>query len=114
MRWIKPSLRHSVYSLLGGTPPPVSESTLESRTEDIREQMLDSLGQDGARQFTQITRRVRYAGDVQALWYLRGELMAALAAMHGEALARDTMGTLTAMFQGLVPEAQGTRRRSTG
>jgi len=102
MRWIKPNLRSSIYGLLG-TPSPPSESVLEDRTEDIRQAMLDMLGEPGARQFSQVTRRVRYANDVQALWYLRGDVMAALSAVHGEAEARDRISRLTGMFQGLLP-----------
>ena len=33
---------------------------------------------------------IRYAGDVQGLWFLRGDLMAALASSHGEAAARES------------------------
>jgi hypothetical protein len=32
---------------------------------------------------------VRYANDMQALWYLRGDLMACLSAMQGEVQARE-------------------------
>lgn len=110
MRWIKPSLRHSLYSLLGAEPPPVSESTLANRTEDIREAMLGCLGEEGARQFTQINRRIRYATDLQGLWYLRSELMAALASMHGEVQARHRIGELTALFRGYLPGALAEQR----
>lgn len=102
MRWIKPNLRSSIYGLLGSPSQP-SESMLENGTEDIRQAMLDILGPSGAQQFPQVTRRVRYANDVQALWYLRGDLMAALSAMHGEARARDQISRLTDMFRGLLP-----------
>jgi hypothetical protein len=39
---------------------------------------------------------VRYANDVQALWYLRGDLMATLSAMQGEVQAREQILKLTA------------------
>lgn len=102
MRWIKPNLRSSIYGLLGASSQP-SESMLENGTEDIRQAMLDMLGTTGAQQFAQVTRRVRYANDVQALWYLRGDLMAALSAMQGEVQAREQILRLTAMFKGLLP-----------
>ena len=76
---------------------------LENGTEDIRQAMLDMLGAAGAQQFPQVTRRVRYANDVQALWYLRGDLMAALSDMQGEMLAREQILKLTAMCKGLLP-----------
>jgi hypothetical protein len=102
MRWLKPSLRNSIYGLLGNPVAP-SESILENGTEDIRESMLAALGDSGSRHFPQITRRIRYANDIQALWYLRGDLMAALAAMHGEMAARERVASVTAQFQGLLP-----------
>jgi hypothetical protein len=43
------------------------------------------------------------------LWYLRGDLMAALAAMHGEVAARQRIAAITAMFHGLVPESLNSR-----
>jgi hypothetical protein len=109
MRWLKPNLRSSIYSLLGNHPAAPSESTLESGTEDIRESMLSVLGSVGPKHFPQITRRIRYANDIQALWYLRGDLMAALASMHGEVIAREKVASITAQFQGLLPNSLASR-----
>jgi hypothetical protein len=108
MRWLKPSIRSSIYGLLGNPVPP-SESILEGGTEDIRESMLAVLGESGPRHFPQITRRIRYANDIQALWYLRGDLMAALAAVHGEMAAREKIQSITQMFQGLLPNGLNSR-----
>jgi len=108
MRWLKPNIRNSLYGLLGNRPAP-SDSVLESGTEDIRELMLTVLGAEGARRFPQITRRIRYANDIQALWYLRGDLMAALASMQGEAEARKTIASVSAQFQGLLPGGLASR-----
>lgn len=108
MRWLKPNLRSSIYGLLGNPVAP-SESMLETGTEDIRESMLAVLGETGPKHFPQITRRIRYANDIQALWYLRGDLMAALAAMHGEAAARDKISSVTELFQGLLPSGLTSR-----
>lgn len=100
MSWIKPSLRNSLYGLLGH--PQVSESLLDNRMEDIRELMLELLG-ERARHHPQVTRRIRYATDIQALWYLRGDLMAVLAGTHGEAAARHQVRDVTDMFRGVLP-----------
>ena len=108
MRWLKPNLRSSIYGLLGNPLPP-SESVLENGTEDIRESMLSVLGEEGPKHFPQITRRIRYANDIQALWYLRGDLMAALAAMHGEMAARQKVASVTKQFQGLLPNGLNSR-----
>jgi hypothetical protein len=102
MSWFKSNIRTSLYGLLGNPRDP-TDSVLETGTEDIREAMLALLGEAGIKQFPHVTRRIRYASDVQALWYLRGDLMAALAATQGEATARDRVQRITQMFDGLLP-----------
>jgi hypothetical protein len=108
MRWFKGGLRNSVYGLLGNPVAP-SDSILENRTEDIREAMLELLGEAGTKQFANVTRRIRYANDIQALWYLRGDLMAALATLLGESEARLQVQRITEMFQGLLPGSLNSR-----
>lgn len=109
MRWFKPNLRNSIYGLLNQPRTPPSESVLENSTEDIREAMLALLGDDSAKRFAQITRRIRYANDIQGLWYLRGDLMAALATTMGEAEARKRVQGITEMFHGLLPGSLNSR-----
>lgn len=108
MRWLKPNLRSSIYGLLGN-PVPLSDSRLETCVEDVRESMLDLLGATGPKQFPTVVRRIRYATDIQALWYLRGDLMGALAALHGERAAREKIASVTAMFTGLLPNSLHSR-----
>lgn len=102
MRWLKSGLRNSIYGLLGNPSPP-TDSILESSTEEIREAMLGVLGDSGQRSFPNVARRLRYASDVQALWYLRGDLMAALAALYSETVAREKIAGITSQFHGLLP-----------
>lgn len=71
MRWIKPNLKSSLHALLGSAPP--SDSTLESRTEEIRQAMLEALGDNGHKLYPLITRKVRYSDGIESLWYLRGD-----------------------------------------
>jgi len=104
MRWFKPNIRSSIYSLLG----PVfghSQSVVEERVEDIREAMLGLLGASGAKLFPQTTHRLRYAPAATDLWLLRPRLMAALAAMYGEDEARLRTARITLMFDGLLPRS---------
>jgi hypothetical protein len=108
MRFFKGTLRNSIYGLLGNPVAP-SDSMLENSTEDIREAMLSLLGERGTKQFANVTRRIRYANDVQGLWYLRGDLMAALAASQGEAAAREQVQKITRMFSGLLPGSLNSR-----
>jgi hypothetical protein len=111
MSWFKGTLRNSIYGMLGNPVAP-SESVLESGTEDIREAMLGLMGESGSKQFANVTRRVRYANDIQALWYLRGDVLAALAATHGEAEARHRVQQITRLFDGLLPGSLNARSSS--
>lgn len=79
------------------------------RVEAIREAMLDCLAQEGSPGFSPLERSVLLAADVQALWYLRAELLMALAAGRGESAARAALEQISAMFDGLLP--QGLRSR---
>jgi len=102
MSWLKSGLRNSIYGLLGNPTPP-TDSIMESSTEEIREAMLGVLGDSGQKNFPNVARRLRYANDVQALWYLRGDLMAALAALYSESVAREKIAHISGQFQGLLP-----------
>ena len=107
MRWITPHLKSSLLGLLsGGDATPAVK---ENRTESIRQIMLNELAE---RHYPKIALRVRYAQDAQGLWYARGDVMAVLSAMQGETIARQKVGTITKMFEGLLPGSLGSRRSS--
>jgi hypothetical protein len=110
MRWITPQLKSSLLGLLhGGDATPAGK---ENRTETIRQIMLNELGEFGERHYPKIALRVRYAQDAHGLWYARGDVMAVLSAMQGETIARQKVGTITKMFDGLLPRSLGSRRSS--
>ncbi len=107
MRWLNSHLKSSLMALLG--PSEVTASMLEDRTEEIRQFILDELGEFGENHYPKITRRVRYAQDAQGLWYARGDVMAVLAAVHGESIAREKIGCITDKFKGLLPRGLSSR-----
>jgi hypothetical protein len=110
MRWFKPNLRSSIHALFGLVhPPATAEQDTEVSIEDIREAMLALVGDVDEKQFRHVTRRIRYAIDVLALWYLRGDLMAVLASRLGEVEARQKLSEITDMFEDMLP--QGLRSR---
>jgi hypothetical protein len=111
MSWFPPKLRNSLYGLLGHSSQPTT-TILDMTLEDIRESMLNLLADCGPGQFPHVTRRIRYALDLQGLWYLRGDLMAALASRHGEAAARERIQSVTDMFRGMLPGGLGSRPSS--
>ena len=101
MRWFKPNIRSSLYGLLG--PARQCDGRLDAAEDTIRDAMLDLLLAQGIKDHSHVVRRIRYAEDLQALWYLRGDLMAALAASRGEAVARELLAPVTEQFRGLLP-----------
>ena len=107
MSWIKSGIKTSILGLLGGAS--MSDSTLQNRVEEIRQTMLDALGEQADGQFPLLVRRLRYADDAQGLWYLRGDLMASLCAITDEAQARQTLRSITDMFRGLLPGGLASR-----
>jgi hypothetical protein len=111
MRTWKPTIQ-SLFGLLGGSSRATHE--LDDALGEIQEAMLAALGETGARRFQLVARRIQYSPDLQALWYLRGDLMAALAALHGEARARETIQDISDQFQGLVPRGMSTRPSPLG
>ncbi len=115
MRWFKPNLRGSIHAIFSlGHPRAPSESVLEISIEDIRISMLEAIGDIDDAQFRHVKRRVRYAIDVMALWYLRGDVMAALSSKHGEAEARDKLSVITDMFEDVLPEGLRSRPSPLG
>ena len=111
MRTWKPTIQ-SLFGLLGSGPRTTRD--LDDTIDEIQEAMLAALGQTGAKSFQSVCRRIQYAPDLQALWYLRGDLMAALAALHGEAHARETIQDISEQFEGMLPRGMSTRPSPLG
>jgi len=107
MRWFKHEGLSALYGRLSGQAP--DPERMAHRIEDIRLAMLDMLGDAGARQYPQVARRIRYGGDALALWYARADLMAALAGLHGEQVARTRMVSLSVLFEGMLPKGMASR-----
>lgn len=101
MRWFKPSLRNSISALIGPQPHADEEDALEP----VRRAMLNVLGEEGARMNPALKRRLKFMHDAHSLWYARGELVAVLSQIHGEALAVHRVQGLSPHFQGLIPKA---------
>jgi hypothetical protein len=100
---LMPKLRSSYMALLGQAEP--TPQALDARTQIIRELMLRELGDYGERKFPTIARRVRYAPDVQGLWYARSDVMAVLSTTYGETIARKKMASISCLFVGLLPKS---------
>lgn len=103
MNWFKGHLRSSISAVFSSRPPPTSQPASQPGIEDIRVSMLALVPDSEERQVVQVGRRIRYATDLLGLWYLRGDLMAALAGRDGEACAREKLRAITGMFEGRLP-----------
>lgn len=80
------------------------EGRMAFRIEDIRQAMLDSLGEDGCANYPHIERRVLFAPDLQGLWYLRSDVMVAISSLRGELVASQRIRQITGMFEGHLPK----------
>jgi hypothetical protein len=107
MRWFNSNLKDSVLALLGGGE--LSPAVLEDRTEDIRLFILMELGEFAEMNYPKLVRNITYAQDAQSLWYARGEVMAVLADMHGETIAREKIERISDKFRGLLPRGLSSR-----
>ena len=111
MRIWKPTM-HSFYGLMGRATPQAP--TLQASVAQIQRTMVGALEDNGARHILDIVRRIEAVGDVQALWYLRDDLMVAMAACHGEAKAREAMNRISQEFEGLLPRGLSSRYSPLG
>jgi len=105
MRWLKPTLT-SIYGLLGHTTAAQGRAA-EARQENIRNVMLEAMTHETVTQSHHLlVRRIFYASDIQTLWYARSGVMSVLAEALGETAAHERLSVITALFDGLLPEAK--------
>lgn len=108
-----------VSSLRRSLPPPSDVPDLERvrdqpastawvrnpGLEEVRRAMLQSLSGVSGCEVARMNMRLRYASDIEALWYLRSDLQRTLAALRGERRAQSLLVQLTALFQGRLPQS---------
>lgn len=101
------SLRKLIRLLpLPGLAPQRSE---ERRAGQIRVAMLEMLRPHGGHGVARVAQRVQFADDLEALWYLRQDVMTALSDFDGEGAARHQMRQINSMFKGRLPDSMGPR-----
>jgi hypothetical protein len=94
-------------------PAPGREEARE-RMEEIRRTMTGLASSCGGRASAGLAMRIHYAMDVQALWFMRSELMGMLAMSRGEVPAREAIEDLGRMFNGLLPDGLRPRTSTLG
>lgn len=105
MRWNKPNLRNNLHDLLGRDKPASTAWVHNQGLEEVRRAMLQSLAGLTGSDVARMNMRLRYAGDIEALWYLRTDLLHTLVPLRGEQLAQRVMDQVTLMFHGQLPRA---------
>ena len=109
MRWSKPHVNgSSLHGLLGRDAPASTAWVRDQQLEEVRRAMISSLSGFSGCEVARMNIRLRYAGDIEALWYLRTDLLGTLAPLQGEPSAKNVMAQVTLLFQGLLPRALGT------
>lgn len=71
--------------------------------------MLVSLDASGGQSVQRIAQRVRFADDLEALWYLRQDVLTALSAIDGEMAAQRRMQQINRLFRHGLPQTMGPR-----
>lgn len=113
MRWTPSNFVTGMQSLFNGLTNS-DDARFQCVLDNVRHAMLDSLDALGASASTAVRSRVTYARDLQDLWYLRGEVMAAIATIDGELVARRKLVQISDMFKGHLPRGLSSRPSPLG
>lgn len=104
MRWNQPHRPHHPTELRGRDAPASTGWVRNAGLEAVRQAMLSSLASASGCEVARMSMRLRYAADIEALWYLRNDLFSTLAALRGEPDASAVLTEVTPLFQGLLPQ----------
>jgi hypothetical protein len=102
MRWISSQIFKDFGTAVASSIWPRKKASPVS-VHEIRQAMLESLGELAEKHFPLVQLRITYAIDIEDLWYLRGDVMSAIASKNGEAFAKEKISQISEMFVGLVP-----------
>jgi hypothetical protein len=109
MRWFKSKdIRSSIYAMFSVSTRTTHAADV-ANMDQIREAMLGLTDGAPGERAAGLTRRIRYATDLQSLWFMRGELMQLLARDEGEVAAREKVDELSSLFSDLLPSALRSR-----
>lgn len=101
-------------SLMGllGKPEKLSDSVMDNRCEDIREEMLQVLEQCGNSASAKVlANKIFHARNIEALWYMRAAILTELSNVCDENRAIAQLRPITGMFQGYLPASLAPKQR---
>ncbi len=113
MRMASSNWISGVQTLMGNMQAHVNTRE-QTALEDIRQALLDCMGEVSAEKHPVVQLRVTHAHDLQDLWYLRADVMVAIASQDGESIARGKMLPITDMFNGYLPKGLASRPSPLG
>ena len=79
--------------------------------DKVRLAMLQLLQADGGSAERKVEERIRFAADMEALWYLREDVLQAIRPPGGELAARRELVPIDRMFKGWLPGTMKPRNR---
>lgn len=95
--------RQSNWAGLG--PDLDAQAVPDSAYREIRDAMLNELGEHGPVHHFLLDMSIACAADIDELWRLREELVAVLNSRYGERAAHQRMSLISKKFVGFHPEA---------
>jgi hypothetical protein len=102
----------SIRGLLASSTEDPERSLVQ--IEEIREAMLQSIGEAGCMKFPMIEGRILFADELQDLWYLRSDVMMVISSLEDETVAKQSLRRITNMFEGLLPKGMTSRPAPLG
>ena len=97
-------LKNSFWALLGR-----SSDTDSLQIEHIRIAMLNALEEHCDESQMHLGRSIRYATDLESLWYLRPNLLNAIASCSDQTTATVIVRDITQLFKGHLPLAKSSQ-----
>ena len=88
-------IKDSFWAALGRD----TSDSVDVALERVRKAMLLVLEEYGGESHYRLDMKINFAREIAELWYLRPELMHAVASAHGEEVARDCVAKITALFK---------------
>lgn len=98
-------LRDSFFAILGKEVPEATDVV----TERVRLAMLFAMDEHCTQEHVKLDEAIRFADDLTELWYLRPDLMHALASCQNELTAQQVLRRITSLFKGHFSSANESR-----
>jgi hypothetical protein len=98
-------LRESFIAMLGMEVSDTSDVVIER----VRLAMLFAMDEHCTQDYVKLDMAIRFANDLTGLWYIRPDLMHAIASCKGESTAQNALRRITNLFKGHFSSANESR-----